>query len=273
MIKISVVCPTFNSAQFIVRTLETVVRQTRLPDEVVISDDGSCDDTLALVENFVANKGEFISWHILRNEHRGPGATRNTGIYKATGEWISFLDSDDLWEVRKIERIAEVIKSLPEVNFFCHDELHINKDGEIKELEYGRRYRAELPLQAQVYISNMFSTSAVVCRRELLIAKGCFDETLMSAQDYELWLRLSPFIRPFFVKEILGRYVERPGNITSSGLKRRLINEVRIALMHRHKVSAPLVVVRLSRIMLSFARQFFRYKLGEKRLYKLKGIF
>lgn len=262
MVNISVVCPTFNSAQFIERTLESIVRQTRLPDEVVISDDGSRDDTLAVVEHFVAESGAGISWHILRNEHRGPGATRNAGIREASGEWIAFLDSDDLWEEKKIERITEAIKVLPDANFFCHDELLIGKDGETKALEYGRRYRAERPLPAQIYISNMFSTSAVVCRRDLLTEKGYFDETLMSAQDYELWLRLSPYIRPAFVQEILGSYVERLGNITSSGLKRRLNNEVRIALMHRHKVSVPWLAVRLGRIMLSYARQFARYKLG-----------
>lgn len=238
------------------------MRQTRLPDEVVISDDGSQDDTLALVEHFVAESGAGIFWHILRNEHRGPGATRNAGIRKASGDWIAFLDSDDLWEEKKIERITEAIKARPDANFFCHDELLIGKGGETKALEYGRRYRAERPLPAQIYISNMFSTSAVVCRRDLLTEKGYFDETLMSAQDYELWLRLSPNMRPAFVHDILGRYVERTGNITSSGLERRLRNEVRIALIHRHKVSAPWVALRLMRIMLSYARQFVRQKLS-----------
>ena len=262
MLTISVVCPTFNSAQFIERTLETVLSQTRLPDEVVISDDGSQDATLEVVNRFAATHGAGIAWRILSNEHRGPGATRNAGIREASCDWIAFLDSDDLWEAEKIERIAEAILAFPEINFLCHDELLVGEDGATSLLEYGRRYRAERPLSPQIYFSNMFSTSAVVCRRDLLIEHGCFDETLMSAQDYELWLRLSPFMRPAFVHDILGRYVERTGNITSSGLKRRLKNEVRIAMMHRHKVSAPWVAVRLVRIMLSYARQFARQKLS-----------
>jgi len=262
MVKISVVCPTFNSAQFIERTLETIVRQTCLPSEVVISDDGSQDDTLGVVKRFVTERGAGISWRILRNDHKGPGATRNAGIREANCEWVAFLDSDDLWEEKKIERIAEAIVSIPDVNFLCHDELLVGTDGVTSALEYGRRYRPERPLPPQIYFSNMFSTSAVVCRRDLLIAQGCFDESLMSAQDYELWLRLSPFLRPAFVHEVLGRYVERVGNITSSGLKRRWKNEVRIALMHRQKVSTPLMFARIGRIMLSYARQFSRYKLG-----------
>lgn len=262
MVKISVVCPTYNSAQFIESTLETVVRQTRLPDEVVISDDGSRDDTLAVVERFAAARGAGIVWRILRNEHRGPGATRNAGIHAANGEWIAFLDSDDLWETNKIACILQAIDKQPGANFFCHDELLVGKDGTKSTLEYGRRYREEHPLPPQLYYSNMFSTSAVVCRRDLLIGHGCFDETLMSAQDYELWLRLSPVMRPVFVHEVLGKYVERAGNITSSGMKRRLKNEVRIALMHRAKVTPPWVAVRLGRVVLSYARQFARAKLG-----------
>lgn len=262
MLTISLVIPTFNSAEFIEKTLETVVRQTRLPDEVVISDDGSRDDTLAIVERFVAARGSAIPWRILSNEHRGPGATRNSGIRAASGEWIAFLDSDDLWEEQKIERISEAIVALPTVNFFCHDELVVTKDEQTRVLEYGRRYREDSPLPPQLYFSNMFSTSAVVCRRTLLLEHGCFNEMLMSAQDYELWLRLSPFMRPAFIHEALGRYVERAGNITSSGLIRRFKNEVRIALIHRQKVSMLWVAVRMGRIMLSYARQFVRYKLG-----------
>ena len=261
MVKISVVCPTFNSVHFIERTLETIVRQTCLPSEVVISDDGSQDDTLGVVKRFVTQRGAGISWRIIGNDHRGPGATRNAGIREASCEWIAFLDSDDLWEEKKIERLTEAIVSNPDVNFFCHDELLVGVDGITTPLEYGRRYRPERPFPPQIYFSNMFSTSAVVCRRDLLIGQGCFDETLMSAQDYELWLRMSPFMHPAFVHEILGKYVERAGNITSSGLKHRLKNEVRVALMHRQKVSLPWVAIRLGRIMLSYARQFARYKL------------
>ncbi|GAB3443630.1 glycosyltransferase [Massilia solisilvae] len=262
MINISVVCPTYNSAKFIEATLETVVRQTRLPDELVISDDGSADDTLDVVERFLSAHAGAMPWRILRNAHRGPGATRNAGIRAATGNWIAFLDSDDLWELNKIERIGQEIADHGDANFFCHDELLVGKNGQTSTLVYGGRYNGERPLPPQLYFANMFSTSAVVCRRDLLIAHGCFDESLMSAQDYELWLRLSPFMRPVFVHDILGRYVERAGNITSSSLQRRLKNELLIARMHRHKVSAPWFLVRVGRILLSYARQFARASLA-----------
>lgn len=258
MVRISVVCPTFNSSKFIEETLDRVLNQTKLPDEIVISDDGSSDDTLTRVECFFAKYGDNFSWRILRNEHRGPGAARNSGIKHARYEWVAFLDSDDLWEKNKIKEMAEAILHSPDANFFCHDEFIIGKNGKTRKLVYGLRYRVKSPLPPQVYYSNMFSTSAVVCRRDLFLRHGFFDEKLMSAQDYELWLRLSPFIDPVFVHRILGQYVLRDGNITSTSLSRRLRNELKIAIMHRNMVSWPWFVVRILRVLLSYVRQFVR---------------
>lgn len=253
---ISVVCPTFNSAAFVERTLDTVMAQSRRPDELIVSDDGSEDATADLVERYLAERGEGIEWRVLRNPHRGPGVTRNGGIEAASGEWISFLDSDDLWEPGKLARVEAAIAEMPAVNFFCHDEQRIERDGRVSPLEYGRCHRPEHPLPPQLYFANMFSTSAVTCRRELLTRHGRFDETLMSAQDYELWLRLSPYITPAFIHEVLGKYVERAGNITSGKLWRRMRNELRIAWMHRSMASPPLVVARVARVALSYARQY-----------------
>ena len=262
MIKISVVCPVFNSSHFIEKTLEAIVNQSFLPYEVLISDDGSQDTTLQVIKHFVGNRGGNLTWHIIENKHKGPGAARNSGINKASGDWIAFLDSDDLWAKNKIERITQAIISYQQMNFFCNDELLVRKNGNVKLLTYGRNYNKKFNLQPQLYLANMFSTSAVTCQRDLLVKHGYFDESLMSAQDYELWLRLSPFIKLKFVNEVLGKYIERDGNITSSGLVRRFINEIRIAFIHRKLVSNTLVFIRLIRIIMSYIRQFIRYKIS-----------
>ena len=256
MISISVVCPTYNSADFVERTLETVLSQSRLPDELIISDDGSSDGTSEVVERYLARNGASVAWQIVQNAHRGPGATRNAGISQATGDWVAFLDSDDLWEPRKLERMAVKISEVQTANFFCHDEQRIKKNGKVSPLVYGRRYRSSSPLTPQLYFANMFSTSAVICRRDLLTRHLGFNEGLMSAQDYELWLRLSPSIKPVFVHEVLGKYVEREGNITSGKLVKRMYNEFRIAWMHRGLVTPLRLFARLSRIILSYIKQY-----------------
>ncbi len=256
MAKISVVCPTFNSAKFIEATLATILTQTRPPDELVISDDGSSDNTAEVVERYLSEQKPVFPWRVLRNKHRGPGAARNAGIREAKAEWIAFLDSDDLWDAIKLERMIECIQAHPAVNFFSHDEWCIKTTGCRRKLEYGLRYSPDRPFPPQLYFANMFSTSAVTCSRELLMNHGGFDESLMSAQDYELWLRLSPSIRPLFLRETLGCYVERKGNITSTNLLKRMSNELRIAWMHRSIASPTFFVVRIARITLSFITQY-----------------
>ena len=269
MIKISVICPTYNSGSFIEKTLKTLIIQTQLPHEVIISDDGSSDNTIKLVEQFILNHKTSISWKVLKNTHKGPGAARNSAIRVANGEWIAFLDSDDLWIKDKIKTVSCAIKNYPNSNFFCHNELFISKSGRTRILEYGQRYHKDRPLLPQIYLANMFSTSAVVCKSELLRSNFYFNETFMSAQDYELWLRLSPIITPIFIKDILGKYVERTNNISTNNLWKRLNNEIRIIFIYKNQVSTFLVILRLFRVFLSYTRQFFKYKLSKEN-FKIK---
>ena len=117
-------------------------------------------------------------------------------------------------------------------------------------------------MQTQLYWANIFSTSAVTCQRDLLVNHGYFNENLMSAQDYELWIRLSPFIRPQFINEVLGKYIERDGNISSNNLILQFKNEIIIALMHRRLVLKLLVFFRVIRIVLSYANKLVKYRIG-----------
>lgn len=254
---IAVVCPTFNSATFFEKTLATVLGQTRKPDLLVISDDGSSDGTVDHVQRYLEQHANGVRFQVLANGHGGPGAARNAGIRVADCEWIAFLDSDDRWMPRKLERMERAILEWPDANFFSHDEVRLSREGRTTPLRYGRNYCRDLPLPPQLYFSNMFSTSAVTCRRNLLLRHGGFDETLMSAQDYELWLRMSSEIEPVFLNEVLGQYVERGGNITSGKLSRRMYNELLIAWKHRGMVSAARMSVRIGRIALSYGWQLF----------------
>ncbi len=257
-VSISVVCPTYNSETFIETTLKTVFNQSHCVDELLVCDDGSTDNTVRQVKRICNDLDGKIKYRVLVNSHQGPGATRNSGIKAAESEWIAFLDSDDVWESDKIKRIVEVIDANPDVNFICHNEYKVNKKGEKSLLDYGVRYQNNKPLIEQVYHANMFSTSTIVCKRSLLLECGLFNEDLMSAQDYELWLRLSPYINVCFLQEVLGNYIEREGNITSGNLFKRFKNELKIAFMHRNLVSFSGQLKRVARIMLSYIRQFIK---------------
>lgn len=232
---ISIVMPTWKSAAFVTATLETVAAQTVRGFEVVVSDDGSPDETVAVVEAFFARHPD-LNGRVLRNPHVGPGGARNAGLRGAERTWIAFLDSDDAWLPDKLQRCLDALADTPRANILCHAEWHAVADGRRLLLDYGASFDPTRPLAEQLYARNLFSTSATMIRRDVVLSSGGFDPTLQSSQDYELWLRLSPALTPVFVREPLGVYVDRPGNITSRKLLRRVKNHLLILWRHRRLV-------------------------------------
>jgi len=234
ILKISVVMPTYQSALFINNTLQSIVKQTVIPSQVIIVDDGSTDNTCSIIEEFSKTYPE-LNLELIRSSHKGPGASRNIGVQRATSQWIAFLDSDDLWFPNKLEICLQAIRENQKNNFFCHNETIKAEDGSVALLDYSRLYSTGKPLTEQLFRVNLFSTSAVVCKRNIILDAGCFDETLSSAQDYELWLRMSPKLSPYFIRQVLGTYVIRDGNISTTRHFRRLKNIWHVLSRHRTK--------------------------------------
>ena len=231
-IKISIVCPTYNSGAFIENTVNNVINQTFKNFELVICDDGSIDNNINVIENII-KKNEHINIKLIRQKHKGPGAARNECIKHATGNWISFLDSDDLWEQNKLEVVADIIRCNQDTNFIFHNEakIKLNKDKEILH-DFSKFYNDKLSLSYQLWKYCIFHTSAITCKLDLIEKYGGFDETLMSSQDWELWLRMSRDIKYKHIPEILGTYIERENNITNTKSIRGLIDRLRIMTRH-----------------------------------------
>jgi len=255
LIKISVVCPTYNSKEFVERTILSLINQTEKIDEIIFSDDGSTDNTIEKIESYFEKLHSKIDYTIIRNKHAGPGAARNAGIKIAKYNWLGFIDSDDLWEPNKIEKIKEAINKNSNYNFICHNEYYIKSNLIRRAVYYSKKYHQNKSLVKQLYLSNKFSTSAIVCKKELFLnEKNFFNESLSSSQDYELWLRISPLLKVLFLDDVLGSYVLRKGSITSGKLSIRYLNELKIALLHRHKVN---IIYFLLKIILISIKYFF----------------
>tara|TARA_B100002019_G_C21265997_1_gene599465 strand:+ start:999 stop:1790 length:792 start_codon:yes stop_codon:yes gene_type:complete len=257
LIKISVICPTYNSNEYVERTIFSLINQTEKIDEIIISDDGSSDNTIEKIESFFKKLHSKFEYTIIRNKHAGPGAARNAGIKIAKHNWLGFIDSDDLWEHDKIEKIKNAILKNSNCNFVCHNEYLINSNHMRKEVYYSKKFDHNKNLVKQLYLSNKFSTSAVMCKKELFSNnKNFFDESLSSSQDYELWLRISPHLKVLFLDDILGSYVLRKGSITSGKITVRYLNEIKIAILHRHKVN---IIYFLLKIILLSLKYFFYF--------------
>jgi len=193
--RISVVIPTRDRCVAIRRALTSVLSQTQTPFEIIVVDDGSSDDTPSVVRR------EFPTVRYVRQDHAGVSASRNHGVGISSGEWIAFLDSDDEWTPRKIERQLQALAHEPDYDF-CHtDEIWIRNGRRVNPMKKHAKYGGNifercLPLCA-------ISPSSVLVRRSLLDSVGGFDEAFPVCEDYELWLRICSRIPVLFVDEPL----------------------------------------------------------------------
>jgi len=216
----SVIIPTYNSSEYVGKTLSTVLEQTCKNYEIIVSDDGSSDNTVKVVKEVFDKYGHREN-KILINSHEGAAAARNRGIEAANGDWISFLDSDDLWFKEKLSVVADYILR-NEVDVICHSTIEKSNEKEILIKRY-KFYNPNVSPFLSLYRSNAIGTSAVTVKKNLLVEAGLFDKSLPAAHDYDLWLRVAmiPNIRIGFIREPLVYYITRQGNI-SSNVEQRL---------------------------------------------------
>lgn len=251
---ISVVVPVFNGEKFIEETLMSVVRQTTLPLEIIVIDDGSQDNTCELIEEFsCAHPG--ITTTLIKSQHLGPGAARNKGIAAARGSWIAFLDSDDLWLPNKLDLVARAYGKNYYANFICHNEIH-RRDSIDKVVDSFSRYDNEKSLLPQLFNGCFLSTSAIICKKSLLTHFGGFDNSFPNAQDYELWLRMSPKISLLMLPDVLGVYVIRSGNITSRPLLKRSKSVYRVIKANKSLVSRHAYIIRVAKHVVFTALEY-----------------
>tara|TARA_Y100001970_G_scaffold2704_1_gene3200 strand:+ start:55281 stop:56114 length:834 start_codon:yes stop_codon:yes gene_type:complete len=254
---ISVICPTYNSSEYIQETINSILNQIHLPEEVIFSDDGSTDSTVELIEsNRSRFKSKSIQFVVLSGKHNGPGAARNNGLAKATHSWIAFLDADDLWKKEKLLIVRKEIEKNHYNNCFLHWEEYVRINNDRVELKHGLNiYNPKSGLFNQLYKSNFLSTSAIVCKKDLINISGGFDASLPNAQDYDLWLKMSSEIQLAIIPQILGEYIEKSDCITSRPYYKRIWSELRIAFRYRKNVKLLLFLNKVIRIILS--KQWF----------------
>lgn len=189
---VSAVIPTYNRADTVARAVDSVLAQTYPRIETIVVDDGSTDDTAAVLARY----GERI--RVIRQPNAGASAARNAGIRAATGEIVTFLDSDDRWLPAKTERqVALLARAGPSVVCcICDTTMRYAGGRELRAFEQSALApgRAEtiwtnvLPVLATRFL--LFNQAAAV-RRPALLACGGFDEELWVMEDYDLALKLA----------------------------------------------------------------------------------
>jgi glycosyltransferase involved in cell wall biosynthesis len=176
--RFSVVIPAYNAAATIVAAVGSCVHQSYAPFEVIIVNDGSIDDTEAIVKGEFGDKVRIIG---LPN-NVGPSAARNAGLAIATGTHIAFQDADDVWHPEKLEYIAGILDQNSHIRFLFHPYTLSPMDFYVNE----KMLRPTPYPFFKLLLSNPIGTPCVVMRRDKSIR---FDERLHYMEDYELFLR------------------------------------------------------------------------------------
>jgi glycosyltransferase involved in cell wall biosynthesis len=182
--RVSVIIPTYNRAVLVQEAVASVLAQTYRDFELLVVDDGSTDGTLKALAPFTG-KIKVLSLPA----RRGVSGARNAGIAGAQGEWLAFLDADDLWLPGKIARQLAFMEDNPRLLLNQTEEIWVRRGLRVNPPRSHVKAGGDLFLRSLERC--LVSPSAVVLHRRLLDEHGGFDEALPAAEDYDLWLRLT----------------------------------------------------------------------------------
>lgn len=199
--EISIVIPTYNQANFLKLALNSLLAQTFKQWEAIVVNNFSDDNTVEVVRTLKDNRIKLVNF-----ANNGViASSRNVGIELANSPIIAFLDSDDIWYPKKLERCFNHLNS--GFDIVCHGEFWVQKNQTRRSVKYG-------PAVAASYFNLLFnqnclSTSAVMAFRKPIMAVGKFsdDPSYNTAEDYDLWLKMAKYGCKFgFLEDMLGEY-------------------------------------------------------------------
>jgi len=200
MVKISVVIPVYNDEKYIVASITSVLNQTYGDIEIIVVDDGSIDNSVALIEAI------GVPLNIIRTKNGGPAKARNLGMEAATGEYIAFLDADDLWMPEKLAKQMNQMRD--GISLVYSARKWIDTDGVALVDQPSQKEYPSGDVFRKLVDANFIVTSSVLMRTVVFSDIGGFDEsdTFANCQDYQYWFRISSKYAIAVVAENLIQY-------------------------------------------------------------------
>ena len=182
--EISVIIPTYNRCDLLKRAINSVIKQTITPKEIIIVDNGSTDQTYQMVSSLFPEINYFIE------KKRGVSAARNKGILESKSKWIAFLDSDDAWKPTKLEKQMEY-------SVFNQDKYRIIHTDETwyRNKKFLNQLKKHKKSGGNIFKNSLLlcciSPSSVVLKKQIFDDYGLFDENLEVCEDYDMWIRIT----------------------------------------------------------------------------------
>ncbi len=182
----SVLMPVYNHRAYLREAVESVRRQQWQDWQLVICDDGSTDGSYEMAAELAAQDERIC---LTRQANAGAGPARNTARRQATGRWIAFLDSDDIWYPEALAGFAQAIQDHPNVRFLYGYRHRLDAEGQKTEL--AGEYQDRPTTAAELFCRMYMSTLCVTLQSDLFDAVGGYDPRLRCCEDYDFYLRLS----------------------------------------------------------------------------------
>jgi len=216
---ISVIIPTYNRANFICETIDSVLNQTYQDYEIIVVDDGSTDDTKQVLSKY----GNRIIY--IYQENQQVGAARNNGIRHSKGKYIALLDSDDVWLPQKLEKDIACFELDSRIGLVYSDVIYISSDGAAL---YKRKLKCPTgDILKSIVLQNFVVLSTAIVRRECFEKVGMFstDREMSGSEDAEMWIRIASQYYFGYIDEITTKYRMHQTSMTSDpdNMKRSIL--------------------------------------------------
>lgn len=206
---VSIIIPTYNKVEYLKQAINSILQQTYKNYELIVVDDGSTDKTFDYLQQL--NAKEIRPIRLLEN--KGVSYARNVGIRSAKGNYIAFLDHDDIWLPEKLERQMKILEYNKEIDaiytgYIIYDKIKNKMVGKHVPEKRGKIFK-------ELLRENFIGTaSTVIVRREKLLCTELFDEEMLVSQDRDLWIRLAKYCNFEFIKEPLVIYTIHGTNLS-----------------------------------------------------------
>jgi len=179
---ISVIIPTYNRANFLTKAIESVLNQTLQPNEIIVIDDGSDDNTKEIIEAYPNIK-------YIYQDNSGVSSARNLGIKNAKSKWILFLDSDDFWHKDKLQIQVDYHNNNQDIYISHTDETWIRDNRVVNKPKKYKKEGGYLFYKSLTHTN--IGTSTIMIKKSLFDEIGLYDESLVACEDFDLFLRVS----------------------------------------------------------------------------------
>ncbi len=266
---ISVVITAYNGEKFIKEAVDSVLNQTFNDYEIIVVDDGSSDKTQSILKEY-KNKIRYFY-----QNNAGTASARNCGIREAKGEYIAFLDQDDIYLPNKIEKCLDYFRLHKECGLVYSDMFVADQDGKaIYNWLTTKKYFSEGYIYENLLRECFFCPSAAVIRRDILVAVGGFDKEIRGTEDYDLWLRIARHHKIGLVKEPLVKWRSHDSNTSRNMLlmNENLIEVYKKQLLYKdlNKRCVRIIKGNVASIYYYVAGQYMLLKDTDKAVFNLK---